>query len=163
MSQLLEDAHYRYRRRTTSDISPIKYEGWKRSLKGSAVTKYLWNMSGILVHVDWYSPLDGMMTADVKWVARLLLIHQHLSSAYKTDWSVSVWVTQMLGIKNRYTSDPEMQSHSWATLYVYWCYNSALALVWALQGKYSVIGTTMVSFSAKTRKEAADLKKILYP
>lgn len=31
----------------TSDISPIKYEGWKKSLKGSAVTKYLWNMSGI--------------------------------------------------------------------------------------------------------------------
>lgn len=33
--------------RMTSDISPVKYEGWKRSLKGSAVTKYLCNMPGI--------------------------------------------------------------------------------------------------------------------
>lgn len=30
-------------------------------------------------------------------------------------------------------------------------------------GKYPAIGTTMLSFSTKTRKEAADLKKILYP
>lgn len=29
-----------------------------------------------LVYVGWYSPLDGVMIADDKWVARLLLIHQ---------------------------------------------------------------------------------------
>lgn len=56
----------------TSDISPAKYEGWRRSLEGSA--KDPWVRQG-LVYVG-YSPLDGVMIADDKWVARLLLIHQ---------------------------------------------------------------------------------------
>lgn len=160
MSQLQEDGHYRCRRRMTSDIGPVKYEGWKRSLEGSAVTKDPWNMSGISLcglqssgwHDDSRWQMGGEASADspAAWPLPIKLTGLFLSewprcSETRTDIPQTPRCIIVL--------EPVFK----------WCYDSALALVWALQGKYSAIGTTMVSFSTKTRKEAADLKKILYP
>lgn len=159
MSQLREDGHYRCRRRMTSDISPAKYEGWRRSLEGSAVTKDPWVRQG-LVYVG-YSPLDGVMIADDKWVARLLLIHQQPGLCLQ-NWLVCFCLSDPDALKQEQIPQTPRCIIVLEPVFK-WCYDSALALMWALQGKYSATGTTMVSFSTKTSKEAADLKKILNP
>lgn len=124
MSQLREDGRYRCRRRMTLDISPIKYEGWRRSLEGSAVTKDPWVRQG-LVYVGWYSPLDGMMIADDKWVARLLLIHQQPGLCLQ-NWLVCFCLSDPDALKQEQIYLRPRDALSFLNL----CLNDATILLW---------------------------------
>lgn len=148
----------------------------KRSLKGSAVTKYLCNMSvtglcGLIKssgrHDDGRCQMGGETSANLPaaWPGWMKPrgSEQERSSAYKTHWSVSDWVSQMLWNKSCQTSDPP---DALSFLNRSLCSTDATILLplQCEQGKHTAIWTTTASFSAKTGKVAADLKKkILYP